>query len=721
MTYQSKTDWKYDDIVKETDLNRIEQGIHDVHAELDKVPSVPITLKSGLQTITANRDTPLRITNIRGRTLINLLGRDGKCEDINVWNSLNYAVRELNSENKVYGNTSIKITATSTSTQGFSRRFNLKLNSYYVAVSYIKNESFSSFSGMQYWDGISEIVDSNNIEISTKFKAAVLKFRYTQGTSPTIYFYGQGEAGNVMYIDGIRLYEITEAEYNTIDSMTPEQVAAKYPYVDSLQNVNRVYLSTKADDGRETYMYLPTCQLASNPDGSVADRMYMDNEGRPRAVRHFRRMELDGNLDWKNSFKNQQFKTVSAFVDNNAITSNSNDNPDAHFVVKYDGRILGKYYSSSADGRPDTSSISSGAVHIIIANSDSGWGPDYEPSQDEIKAYFWGWRMYDASTSDARSPYNGKPGQIKGWVEMWSAGNPTGITPTTLSPGYTPYLLQYKLANPIDEPLGHEGSLMLYEGTNKVEVGTGIVVREKANPRFSANSGLISINGGEDFTSKLDLRPLKLLSIYRNSSKDNVWDLIQRSSVNLTYGIGSAGIEPSYYDPSAVYQVTYLALDNYKIGIAPTEISIEYASNLRGTVDSLVEESKNALARITVLENEKATKELPQRIKPTLLNGWEDYGGDYERSFYYKDESNVVTIMGLVSKGISTAGTPLFILPVGFRPDKTLIFPVNGYVTGIGDSFIRIDVDPTGIVKLASSNAKNDYISLQGITFRAYK
>lgn len=595
----------------------------------------------------------------------------------------------------------------------------MKLNSYYVAVSYIKNESFSSFSGMQYWDGISEIVDSNNIEISTKFKAAVLKFRYTQGTSPTIYFYGQGEAGNVMYIDGIRLYEITEAEYNTIDSMTPEQVAAKYPYVDSLQNVNRVYLSTKADDGRETYMYLPTCQLASNPDGSVADRMYMDNEGRPRAVRHFRRMELDGNLDWKNSFKNQQFKTVSAFVDNNAITSNSNDNPDAHFVVKYDGRILGKYYSSSADGRPDTSSISSGAVHIIIANSDSGWGPDYEPSQDEIKAYFWGWRMYDASTSDARSPYNGKPGQIKGWVEMWSAGNPTGITPTTLSPGYTPYLLQYKLANPIDEPLGHEGSLMLYEGTNKVEVGTGIVVREKAN--VGEGTTTWAINNKNVTGTLLKYRTDVIKGVYKNGIKDSTW-VLNYDPIN-SYGNQLAYVkkESGLYDPSAVYQVTYLALDTYKIGIAPTVISAEYASNLRKTVDSLVEESKNALARITVLENEKATKELPQRIKPTLLNGWEDYGGDYERSFYYKDESNVVTIMGLVSKGISTAGTPLFILPVGFRPDKTLIFPVNGYVTGIGDSFIRIDVDPTGIVKLASSNAKNAYISLQGITFRAYK
>lgn len=37
MSYVGKTNWHYDDIVKESDLNRIEQGIMDAHSELESV------------------------------------------------------------------------------------------------------------------------------------------------------------------------------------------------------------------------------------------------------------------------------------------------------------------------------------------------------------------------------------------------------------------------------------------------------------------------------------------------------------------------------------------------------------------------------------------------------------------------------------------------------------------------------------------------------------
>lgn len=140
MTYQSKTDWRYDDIVKETDLNRIEQGIHNAHAELDKVTSVPITLKSGLQAITTDHDTPLKVINIQGRTLINLLGRDGNCEDINRWGKYQ-VTNELDPDNKTNGVYGLKtISAMGTGGASLSvARVDFKEDRFYILLGMLKN------------------------------------------------------------------------------------------------------------------------------------------------------------------------------------------------------------------------------------------------------------------------------------------------------------------------------------------------------------------------------------------------------------------------------------------------------------------------------------------------------------------------------------------------------------------------------------------------------
>lgn len=57
MPYEAKTDWKYDDLVTEKDMNRIEQGLKDAH-----VPAYqPLTLNPGLQVVEVENDTPFRM------------------------------------------------------------------------------------------------------------------------------------------------------------------------------------------------------------------------------------------------------------------------------------------------------------------------------------------------------------------------------------------------------------------------------------------------------------------------------------------------------------------------------------------------------------------------------------------------------------------------------------------------------------------------------------
>ncbi|MBJ8192715.1 hypothetical protein JDS79_38910, partial [Bacillus cereus] len=68
----------------------------------------------------------------------------------------------------------------------------------------------------------------------------------------------------------------------------------------------------------------------------------------------------------------------------------------------------------------------------------------------------------------------------KYWVQRVGAANYTQSAPQTSYAGYTPYQLVYQLATPTVEPIVSEGQLAFNEGDNQVEVGTGIVLREKA-------------------------------------------------------------------------------------------------------------------------------------------------------------------------------------------------------------------------------------------------
>lgn len=713
MSYQGKTDWQYDDIVTEDDMNRIEGQIQKDADDLESSPPTPVTLESGTQTITVDRDTPFAVLNIQGRTLINLLGRDGNCEDISRWGRYQ-VTNELDPGNKTngsYGLKTIVATGYSTGSSYSVNKNDYQADKHYILIGMLKNGTATDTS--LSISGFFNETRSNVVTDSSTFQVAVSKFTgLTMGQRPVAVNI-TGQPGTYSYADEIRLYEITEDEYNAIDSMTPEQVAAKYPYVDSLQNVNAVYINTKAEDERTSYMYLPTCQLASNLDGSLADTMYMDNEGKPRVVRQFRRVELDGSLEWTNPTLGAGYKEVRL-----PLTDNK---PDTGFAVKYDGKIINQ---NNQPNGPDQFNHNTGFFRVTIANADSGWGPDYTPTADEVKAYFWGWGMYNRDTGDITTPYNGTG--TRGWYALLhpperAHGTYPGAQVPPGPPGlWSPYLLQYQLASPVDEPLEHEGSLMLYEGTNQVEVGTGIVVREKASPVVAPHG--VFINGNTISNSKPQYRPLKFKDIFKDGKRDMIWSFATHppeTPANLS-GSEQASIPIRLFDPFAVYQVTYLALDTYKVGIAPTEISAEYASNLRGTVDSLVEDSKNALSRISVVESQMQMKEPshPQWITPALINGWVPYRDAFPVG-YSKDSAGNVWIKGFV-KGGTVSGNPetgtIFVLPKGYRPSEERSFAVQSE-TASQPTFGAVIVNPDGRVRAYAGN--NVLLSLTEISFRA--
>lgn len=98
--------------------------------------------------------------------------------------------------------------------------------------------------------------------------------------------------------------------------------------------------------------------------------------------------------------------------------------------------------------------------------------------------------------------------------------------------------------------------------------------------------------------------------------------------------------------------------------------------------------------------------------QPTLLNSWVDYGGTDAITSYFKDQLGIVRIIGMVKNGTS-ATSPMFILPVGYRPLKNLLFPV---VTSTGTGSVYIKTDGTVV---GYNGINTSWTSLAGIHFKA--
>jgi hypothetical protein len=119
----------------------------------------------------------------------------------------------------------------------------------------------SSFAAGKYYlalldtvtDGIATVTlivgdDSTSKAVSsTSSKLLYVKFAPTTGNSRYFRCYNYSPIGAIGWVqfDGARLYEITQAEYNAIDTMTEAQVAAKFPYVDSVQFKKDVMVEVK--------------------------------------------------------------------------------------------------------------------------------------------------------------------------------------------------------------------------------------------------------------------------------------------------------------------------------------------------------------------------------------------------------------------------------------------------------------------------------------------
>ncbi|RAI92378.1 hypothetical protein DET54_11086 [Paenibacillus pabuli] len=212
--------------------------VSGLQERLDTEKRRSVTLEPGLQIINAERASAFKLDGLKGRTLVNLLGRDGGCEDLSKI-GVHQSTLTLDSANKLQGSNGLKIAInTGTSGIGFFT-VSLKAGKSYVAIAEVKN--FDGTSMFINLPGVGAV--GNPVKDNSKFNVT-----WTRYTAPTdiklnIDVGVSGTAvGQYGYADAVRLYEVSTTDYAALASMTPEQVGAKYPYVDSIQPVRNPYV-----------------------------------------------------------------------------------------------------------------------------------------------------------------------------------------------------------------------------------------------------------------------------------------------------------------------------------------------------------------------------------------------------------------------------------------------------------------------------------------------
>jgi hypothetical protein len=679
-----------------------------------------LTLAYGQQIVPSiPKVSPFNVLQTIGRTLVNLLGKDGNCEALPVagtpW-SASAATFTLDSTNKTNGLNGYSLTFTASANTFYKAiAFPVSIGKYYVALADIKNNNVASNNvTFQFSNAVDKTVVMNPTSFTTVWTKAIPT---TSSSGFALVF--SGAVGQIAYVDSMRVFEVSSADYTAIDGMTTAQIQAKYPYVDSVQHINGLYINkigenmlppfyewtvnanatvlspyslqlvspasvqsttvdipvlpsqaytvafgtlsgnlkleyvdangvaTMAWDNstpssvvfttnasavklrvtiyntggaagtftftnpslvigstalatfktrNDNYLYVPNVKLASSVDGTVYDQLYMRNRKMYRENRFGRDYSIDGSLPWSPTVVD--YTGYKRFVTTIAINSL---NSGFFSLVKYDGKIMVKDGAVAASADLFTVDATP-SFYATVADTDSGFGETYTPIAVEVAAYFWGWKLNNGTFG---TPYNGTG--TKTWT-LWNATSNIGsvtVIPTTLATRFIPYSLTYQLAVSTFEEVQYEGSITLHEGSNQIEVGNGMIVREKANPQSNGTNYLI---GGTALPlSQTKNRINKILAIFKNGRMDSTWSYDGTNA----YGNQKAYQAVSLFDPTAYYEVTYIALDQYGLTSNVQAVSGEYNTNEKTIVDGLARTSADTETRISVAEK-KAFDAMPK-------------------------------------------------------------------------------------------------------------
>ncbi|WP_341348567.1 phage tail protein [Paenibacillus sp. FSL H3-0469] len=214
------------------------------------------TLGPGTSVVMADANGSELDLVVQGVTRSNLIGKLGSGESLDGWSVSGSGSVTLSTNQKRSGSSSVKFSASSASSSYLFKDFPFSLDTtkYYILAAWIFVESTSG---------------SNSPEISLRDAGAwttrystygsvstlgTWQFKYVKipasnslvGTGFRLLFGLGAASAGVSYIDELRLYEVSAAEYTAIGTtITGDAVDAYWPYVDGKQHVQGVAVTKK--------------------------------------------------------------------------------------------------------------------------------------------------------------------------------------------------------------------------------------------------------------------------------------------------------------------------------------------------------------------------------------------------------------------------------------------------------------------------------------------
>lgn len=560
-------------------------AIPDNSLETKKIKNVavpPFSLTFGTNTITKTgaSEVPLNVT-FTPKHYVNLLGKDGNCEDISKW-TLETATSSLDTTKKVFGLNAIKITTTST-IGGIYKTINTGLptydpTKYYLISAYLDKGNATNIKLVKdnVGGGVLKSI-ATTATTQTRVSIKIQPSDYAVGNKLVVYV--AGSIGQYGFVDGIQINEITATEY-TNDSV--DTLMARYPYADSLAvTIN------------------PSVKI-THADGSVAQSV-VEGEFLTGDLPNIVDNQVTGSKLWKKRVlfgKDYDCSLFSDYVGFKAFTLQGDS-----LKGKGTGYTQNQFISQDFEGKMLTSSNNTATVDYCllydvgandgkfvfsVADAITGLAELIQPIADEVKAFMNGWK----ATANNGTRYTA-------WVSVVDGTT----TPTVqsidyvkinIAPNYEGYKLYYKLstAQPINEgsdsylaPLVGD-VLMLESGANTVVFDTGVVKGEVVRPTIRRDGAYYSINaydtfvGGGYTNSLLKYLPNSIANIYKNGVLDLNWTI---GTGSIFWGNGiSCYIPTTNFDPSATYTVDYTMLRTEAPQIGTAE-----ASYSEGLVDSV--------------------------------------------------------------------------------------------------------------------------------------
>lgn len=336
-------------------------------------------------------------------------------------------------------------------------------------------------------------------------------------------------------------------------------------------------------------------------------------------------------------------KGVSGFhaivVDNGVLAKDAEMSLSSK-LIRYDGEIVKNSLDwDNRDYEHYYVDLNGYGLVMILPNSLTGWGDDYTPTQDEIRAFFLGWRMCpvadDGSSGQWDLLYNDSSSTtFKQWAKLWCGIGTTSIVtaklladvvigssvvtcPTTMNDqGYTPYRLIYKKETPSIEEVKTYGELVVKDGVDIVS-GSGLVLGEKIPNGYiySANELHTNTFNTNMFKYKVDVT----LKIKTNKFNVNFTNKILNNHVH------APALGNSYVSISDISLLDIQKYADYLIYKPDTVQSYNYIISdklsLKETLNKTTESISDVYEELakTKKELEHTRYELSQRSNPNLL------------------------------------------------------------------------------------------------------